>query len=165
MSHPNSNVYEALGRVSAAFGSVEMVLQFLCWRLINSGNAEAGEAVTWELHFRGLYRLLARLSQQSGVSPEHRRRGKQLSRTAEKLSKRRNEAMHSFGAESSQGPRLVRVRDVVRQTATEPTGAAELEKLRRECTRLQDDLFQLNSDIAAGRAVSHGRGDKERNSE
>ena len=151
MSHPNSNVYEALGRVSAAFGSVEMVLQFLCWRLINSGNAEAGEAVTWELHFRGLYRLLARLSQQSGVSPEHRRRGKQLSRTAEKLSKRRNEAMHSFGAQSSEGARLVSVKHVVRRTATEPTGVAELDELLRECVLLQNDLYDLLADIAAGR--------------
>jgi len=149
MQYRDALPFEIAGRVSVAFGGLEILLRFLSWMLIGARDSDAGQAVTHDLEFSELTELLFRLSGQPTMSVQRQRRCRRILAAAGRLAAERSTAFQNLAAIDTAGySTMVHIRDALSLGPPAPPSDNELSDLERRCRMLARRVLRLMEDLA-----------------
>jgi len=137
-------MWEALGRMTSTFAMLDLTMHHLVWGLIGVGNP-AGRAVTDRMTVLQLVELTERLVDEGIPRDEGRReRVRRVVAGVKRVNEDRNRFTHALLAVEESGPRMARIREVVRgRDAFEAVDVSHVDNLRERCGDLVGEMAVL----------------------
>lgn len=139
--------YEAIGRMCVAFGTLEMAVVHLGMNVADASNARDRPRPTRLWSLSKVRKCISRLMRENPYYPDYRDRCERFLDDAQAVSRRRNEAIHTYPTLDRHGRvQMVYPGDLDRGCTT-PIGVAELRGIEDDCRHLRSEASQL-ADLA-----------------
>ena len=157
MTVRNEVPYEAIGRMSVAFGTLEMTVVHLGINMTHASNVRGRPCPTRRSTLAQVLDRISDLVKDNPYCPEYRERCGRLLTETRAVNRRRRDAIHAYPTLNAQlQVQLVYPGDLDRG-CTKPIGVAELRRIENDCRALHSEAFQLADLAHQSLVATHGQ--------